>query len=240
MLVDHNERNQAVDGIEDANILAIIDHHRLGTMQTIQPVLFRNQPVGCTATILYQMYTEHGLEIDKQTAGLLLAAIISDTLLFRSPTFTDCDREAAEALQKIAGIDPEKFAVKMFSAGSQLKGKTDAEILHQDFKKFSAGKVTFCVGQVNSMDDEELRALEKRMPAYMEKALEEEGVDMLFLMLTNILTETTILVSVGHGADQLAEEAFGAAGSPDGGRILPGVVSRKKQLIPALSSAIAQ
>ncbi len=240
MLVDHNERNQAVDGIEDANILAIIDHHRLGTMQTIQPVLFRNQPVGCTATILYQMYTEHGLEIDKQTAGLLLAAIISDTLLFRSPTFTDCDREAAEALQKIAGIDPEKFAVKMFSAGSQLKGKTDAEILHQDFKKFTSGKVTFCVGQVSSMDDEELRALEKRMPAYMEKALEEEGVDMLFLMLTNILTETTILVSAGHGADQLAEEAFSAGMSAGGGRILPGVVSRKKQLIPALSSAIAQ
>ena len=240
MLVDHNERNQAVDGIEDANILAIIDHHRLGTMQTMSPVLFRNQPVGCTATILYQMYDEHGLEIDKNTAGLLLAAIISDTLLFRSPTFTDCDREAAEALAKIAEIDPKEFAVKMFSAGSQLKGKTDAEILHQDFKKFTEGKVSFCVGQVSSMDDEELKHLEKRMPAYMEKALKEEGVDMIFLMLTNILSETTTLIGVGHGSEQLVDEAFHADRSADGGAILYGVVSRKKQLIPALSSAITQ
>ena len=240
MLVDHNERNQAVDGIEDANILAIIDHHRLGTMQTMSPVLFRNQPVGCTATILYQMYDEHGLEIDKNTAGLLLAAIISDTLLFRSPTFTDCDREAAEALAKIAEIDPKEFAVKMFSAGSQLKGKTDAEILHQDFKKFIEGKVSFCVGQVSSMDDEELKHLEKRMPAYMEKALKEEGVDMIFLMLTNILSETTTLIGVGHGSEQLVDEAFHADRSADGGAILYGVVSRKKQLIPALSSAITQ
>lgn len=150
ILVDHNERGQAVDGIENANILELIDHHRLGTVETVGPVFFRNQPLGCTATIIFQMYREQGLEIDKTIAGLLCSAIISDTLLFRSPTCTPMDRAAAVSLAEMAGIKLDEFANQMFEAGSELKGKSDAEILYLDFKKFSAGKTNFGVGQINS------------------------------------------------------------------------------------------
>lgn len=238
-LVDHNERTQAVDGIENADLRGIIDHHRLGNIATMSPVLFRNQPVGCTATILYQIYTDHNVEIDKTTAGLMLAAIISDTLLFRSPTFTDCDRKAADALAKISGEDPEQLAIRMFSAGSELSGKTDEQILHQDYKKFNAGSKTFAVGQITSLNTDELEKLRQRMPAYMEKARESEEVDMMYLMLTNILTENTILLAVGAGCEQAVTEAFHVE-CKNGEASLKGVMSRKKQLIPPLTAALSQ
>ncbi len=245
VLVDHNEKNQAVAGIENADILEIIDHHKLGTVETISPVFFRNQPLGCTATIIYQMYNENGIEIDRQTAGLLCSAIISDTLLFRSPTCTDVDRQAAMALADMAGIQLEKYASQMFAAGSNLKGKNDEEIFYQDFKRFSAGKVSFGVSQISSLNADELEELKGRMLPYMEKALKTHNVDMLFFMLTNILTQSTELLCVGAGAQNLIFNAFHMAGDSeheqeakkDSTVELPGVVSRKKQLIPEIMMA---
>ena len=242
ILVDHNEKNQAVAGVEGAEILEIIDHHRLGTVQTMAPVFFRNQPLGCTATIIYQMYREAGVEIEQKIAGLLCSAIISDTLLFRSPTCTAVDERAARELAGIAGLDIEKYAVQMFSAGSNLKDKADEEIFYQDFKRFTSGKVAFAVGQITSLDGGELEALKPRMLAYMQRSHETDNLDMVFFMLTNILTESTELLCVGQGAVQLAAKAFhldaeDASQKEEPVVCLPGVVSRKKQLIPELMLA---
>ena len=244
ILVDHNERSQAVDGMENANILEIIDHHRLGTVETMGPVFFRNQPLGCTATIIYQMYKEAGVTIENKIAGLLCSAIISDTLLFRSPTCTPVDKDAAMKLAAIAGIDVEQLANKMFAAGSKLKGKSDAEIFYQDFKRFTAGKLAFGVGQITSLNAGELNELKSRMLTYMDRAREDEKVDMMFFMLTNILTESTELICDGQGAKQLAGEAF-HLGDEEMDKeehivSLPGVVSRKKQLVPGLMVATEQ
>ncbi len=246
ILVDHNEKSQAVKGMEGADILEIIDHHRLGTVETMSPVFFRNQPLGCTATIIYQMYTESGVEIDHTTAGLLCSAIISDTLLFRSPTCTPVDKAAAIALAEIAGMNLEEYAKKMFAAGSNLRGKSDDDIFYQDFKRFTAGKYTFGIGQITSMDAEELEAIKVRMREYSKTAREQHHVDMMFFMLTNILTETTDLICVGQGADQMVASAFhlveegGYHPSAGGIVVLPGVVSRKKQLAPHIMMALQQ
>jgi len=163
ILVDHNEKSQAVEGMESADIREIIDHHRLGTVETMSPVFFRNQPLGCTATIIYQMYQENHIEIDKTTAGLLCSAIISDTLLFRSPTCTPIDKAAGLALAQIAGLDIEKYAIDMFSAGSNLKGKSDGDIFYQDFKRFTVGNSVFGIGQITSLNAVELKDLRTRM-----------------------------------------------------------------------------
>ena len=244
ILVDHNERAQAVDGIENADILEIIDHHKLGTVETISPVFFRNQPLGCTATIIYQMYNENNLEIDRETAGLLCSAIISDTLLFRSPTCTETDRVAGLALACAAGIDIDKYAADMFAAGSNLKGKSEQEIFYQDFKRFSAGKVSFGVGQISSLNADELEQLKARLAPYMVKVQEEHGLDMLFFMLTNILTQSTELLCQGAGAETMILKAFHMEqqepehlNAKECAVTLPGVVSRKKQLIPAIMIA---
>ncbi len=239
ILVDHNERSQAVDGVEDAEILEIIDHHRLGTIETISPVYFRNHPVGCTATIIYQMYRENGIELDVTTAGLLCAAILSDTLMYRSPTCTVEDKAAAEALAQIAGLDTTELAGEMFEAGSDLKMKSSEEIFYQDFKKFSSGSVTFGVGQISSVNALGLSELKERLLSYMEKAYEEQDVDMMFFMLTNIIRESTEVLYQGAGAQELLENAFSVKGKDQGFK-LDGVVSRKKQLIPAIMAAIMQ
>lgn len=244
ILVDHNEKSQAVDGIENARLLEIIDHHRLGAIETISPVFFRNQPLGCTATIIYQMYLENHVEIERHIAGLLCSAIISDTLLFRSPTCTEIDRMAALKLAEIAGVNIEEYASEMFAAGSNLKGKSDEEIFYQDFKHFTAGKLSFGVGQISSLNADELKQLRVRMLPYLKKAHQEHGVDMMFFMLTNILTESTVLLCEGQGAEKLISEAFHVepeeehAESNDCVVALPGVVSRKKQLIPGLMIAV--
>ena len=240
ILVDHNEKGQAVAGIENAEISEIIDHHRLGTVQTMSPVFFRNQPLGCTGTIIYQMYQEQGVEIDPQTAGLLCSAIVSDTLLFRSPTCTPVDESAARALAAIAGLDIERYAMEMFGAASNLKDKTDEEIFYQDFKRFSAGKVTMGVSQITSLNGEELALLRVRMLNFMEGAREHNGLDMAFFMLTNILTESTMLLCAGQGAVRLAAKAFHKEAEEEREEPvleLAGVVSRKKQLIPELMLA---
>ncbi len=243
ILVDHNEKSQAVDGIENARIIEIIDHHRLGTIETISPVFFRNQPLGCTATIVYQMYRESGVEVDKTVAGLLCSAIISDTLLFRSPTCTEVDKRAATELAEIAGIGLEEYAGEMFTAGSDLKSKTDEEIFYQDFKRFTAGKVSFGVGQLSSMNTQELETLRDRLLPYIVEAHQQQrGVDMMFFMLTNILDESTMLICEGTGARKTIISAFHIEDDGNDGRssavLLPGVVSRKKQLIPAIGLAL--
>lgn len=244
ILVDHNEKSQAVYGMEHANILEIIDHHRLGTVETLGPVYFRAQPLGCTATIVYQMYGEKGVKIPKHIAGLLCSAIISDTLLFRSPTCTPVDKEAALELAKIAGIDIEKYANDMFAAASNLAGKTDDEILHQDYKKFTLGKLDIAVGQISSLNAKELEELEDRLMPYIEEVYESAKEDMIFFMLTNILEQNTRLLCIGAGAIAFANKAFNLDNSKDsdnkGSIVLKNVVSRKKQLLPALALAAQQ
>lgn len=242
ILVDHNEKSQAVAGIESAEIMEIIDHHRLGTVQTMAPVFFRNQPLGCTATIIYQMYLENKVDINRTIAGLLCSAIVSDTLLFRSPTCTPVDEMAARALAAVADLDLETYAMEMFGAGSNLKDKSDEEIFYQDFKRFSVGKALIGVGQITSLNEKELGSLNERMLRYMEQARGGSSLDMVFFMLTNILKESTELLCCGQGAVQLAAKAF----HKDMEEVdqlsepvlhLPGVVSRKKQLIPELMLA---
>ena len=245
ILVDHNEKSQAVFGMEHANILEIIDHHRLGTVETLGPVYFRAQPLGCTATIIYQMYGEKCVKIPKHIAGLLCSAIISDTLLFRSPTCTPMDKEVALKLADIAGIDIEKYANDMFAAASNLAGKTDDEILHQDYKKFTLGKTKVAVGQISSLNEKELDELEKRLMPYIEEVYEVSEEDMIFFMLTNILEQNTRLVCIGSGAVAFANKAFNMETKPDvdnnnGTVHLNNVVSRKKQLMPALALAAQQ
>lgn len=239
ILVDHNEESQAVDGIEYAEILEIIDHHRLGSLETMSPVFFRNQPLGCTATIMYQIYQEKGVEIPKKIAGLLCAAIISDTLMFRSPTCTAVDKAAAESLAAIAGIEIEELAIDMFSAGSNLASRTAEEILYQDFKRFSVNGVEFAVGQINSMNAIELGEIREKLVSYLPTAYKEIGLNMIFFMLTNIVKETTELLCYGPNSDSLVREAFQLPDDCDTYE-LKGLVSRKKQLIPALVSVIQQ
>lgn len=237
ILVDHNEKSQAVDNIQEAEIIEIIDHHRIGSLQTFQPVMFRNQPVGCTATIMYQIYQEKGLEIAPEIAGILCAAIISDTLMFRSPTCTKVDQEAAADLAKIANIKIEEFAAEMFRAGSNLEKKSPEEIFYQDFKKFIVDDITFGVGQINAMSEEELAKIKRKLLPNIERECGKNGIQMIFFMLTNILGESTELLFTGEGAEHLIEIAFYT--KKEGVTFhLPGIVSRKKQLIPALMRAL--
>lgn len=237
ILVDHNERDQAVEGLENAEILEVIDHHRIGSLETLSPVYFRNQPLGCTATIIYQMFMENGVEIPKHIAGVLCAAILSDTLMFRSPTCTIVDRNAAENLAGIAEIEVEQFATEMFRAGSNLKSKSAEEIFYQDFKKFVIGDTDIGVGQINSLDGNELSIIKDKLVTYLDKAYSEHGLSMIFFMLTNIISESTEVLFVGNNADTLLEEAFGMK-IENSSLILNGVVSRKKQFIPPLIESI--
>lgn len=239
ILVDHNEVSQTVDGIEYAHILEIIDHHRIGTLETLEPVLFRNQPLGCTATIIYQMYQENGVEIPQNIAGLLMAAIISDTLMFRSPTCTDIDRKAAEELSGICGVEIEEFAVDMFGAGSDLSSREPEDIFRQDMKRFEVNDIEFCVSQINSMNSIELKEIQEKLVPYLEEVFPSLGVGMAFVMLTNIVKESTELLCFGEKSKEVVKEAFQLHG--DMNRvILKGLVSRKKQLIPSLVSVLQQ
>ena len=239
ILVDHNEKSQAVTNIDEAEILEIIDHHRIGSLETISPVYFRNQPLGCTATIIYQMYKEKGIDIEPNIAGLLCSAIISDTLMFRSPTCTEIDMQVALELAQIAEIDVKVFAQNMFEAGSDFSNKTEKEILNQDFKIFHSGNVNFGVSQISAMSKLELDKVEERIRSEIETMLVEKKLDMMFVMLTDILNESTYLIYSGDEAAALAAESFGCAES-EAGLTLKGVVSRKKQLIPAIINTLAE
>ncbi len=237
ILVDHNERSQTVDGIDEVMLLEIIDHHRIGGLQTMNPVYFRNQPLGCTSTIIYQMFVENNVTIPKDIAGLLCSAIISDTLMFRSPTCTSIDEQVCLTLAEIAGIDIEKYASSMFNAGSKLKDKSDEEIFHQDYKVFSTDDFTFGMGQITSFNGEILTHLKPRLLEYMRTIYKEKDVDMLFFMLTNIFTEDTELLYYGKDADLLLAKAFKQEKVTGGSITLIDVVSRKKQVIPTLMLA---
>ena len=239
ILVDHNEKSQAVDGIEEAEIIEIIDHHRLGNIETMGPVFFRNQPVGCTATIVTQMYEEAGVEISPTIAGLLCSAIISDTLLFRSPTCTAVDENAARKLASIADIDMEEMAKEMFNAGSSMKGKSAEEICFQDFKQFTVNDTVFGVGQINSMSKEELKEIKETLVPHLPNVLNEQGLQMVYFMLTDILDESTELLCCGNGAKEVIINAFDLPEDTEK-LTLKGVVSRKKQLIPTLVAALQQ
>lgn len=239
ILVDHNEESQAVDGIEQADVLEIIDHHRLNSIQTIGPVVFRNQPVGCTATIIYQMYQEYNKPVNPVIAGLLCSAIISDTLLFRSPTCTLLDEDAAKELAEIAGINMEELAQAMFKAGSNLQGKSAEEICFLDFKQFTVNDTVFGVGQVNSMSAKELTEIKTQIESELDKIRQNHRLDMIFFMLTNIMTESSELLCVGPEAREKAISAFDLNGKSDT-LYLKGVVSRKKQLVPAIVEALQQ
>ena len=237
ILVDHNERSQTVDGLEDAEILEVIDHHRIGTLETGSPVYFRNEPVGCTATILHAMFHEHNVEIPKDIAGLLLSAILSDTLMFHSPTCTLVDKAAAQELAQICGEDIDEYGKKMFEAGEDLTGRDADDILHTDFKEFNIGDKTISVGQGFFMSGKAYSEAGEMVNAYLPTALSGSGNSMIFYMLTSVMNQSTELLFVGKGADEVVARAFGK--EPENGRVLlPNVVSRKKQLIPPLREAL--
>ena len=237
ILVDHNEATQAVEGFDQAEILEIIDHHRIGSLETSGPVYFRNQPVGCTATIVTQMYDESGVEIPQKTAGLLLAAILSDTLVFRSPTCTPMDVGAANRLAKIAGVDINEFANEMFEAGEKLDGKTAEEVFLQDFKVFMCGDIRFGVAQGSYMTRKNLLAAEALLQPYLEEARNKQNVEDIYMLLTDVPKEESVVISDGRYASEVLADGFETQPAEDGSFTLPGVVSRKKQFIPALMTA---
>lgn len=239
ILVDHNEKAQAVDGIGEAEILEIIDHHRLGSLETMSPVYFRNQPLGCTSTIIYQMYQEQGVEIPQKIAGLLLSAIISDTLMFRSPTCTAVDKLAAEQLAEIAEVEIEEHAKNMFRAGSDFKNKTTEEIFYQDFKVFHTEDSEFGVAQISAMSQEELDKLGEQLRPFMIQVLGEKKLDMVYVMLTDIFSESSKVIFAGNEAGKILAEAFHKRENEQE-ILLEGIVSRKKQLIPTLMNAMAE
>ena len=237
ILVDHNEATQAVEGFDQAEILEIIDHHRIGSLETSGPVYFRNQPVGCTATIITQMYDENGVEIRPQIAGLLLAAILSDTLVFRSPTCTPVDVSTAHRLAKIAGVEIDAFASEMFEAGEKLDGKTPEEVFLQDFKVFMCGDVRFGVAQGSYMTRKNLKAAQQLLTPYLPEACGKQNVEDLYMLLTDVPKEESVVICTGRHADEMLRSGFEKEPEEDGSWVLPGVVSRKKQFIPALMSA---
>ena len=208
ILVDHNERSQAAEGLDEAEVLEIIDHHRINTLETDGPVYFRNVPVGCTCTIVYQMYQENGAVIDRAAAGVMLSAILSDTLMFRSPTCTPVDEAAARALAKIAGVDLERYADAMFEAGGDVTGKTAEEIFNGDFKVFSSGDIRLGVGQGSYMSEKNRKASEELVRPYLEVALGKRRLDYVFYMFTDVRASATELVGAGEGADEVMRRAF--------------------------------
>ena len=237
ILVDHNEATQAVEGFDQAEILEIIDHHRIGSLETSEPVYFRNQPVGCTATIITQMYDENGVDIPPQIAGLLLAAILSDTLAFRSPTCTPVDENTAKRLAKIAGVDIEEFSTEMFEAGEKLDGKTPEEVFLQDFKVFMCGDIRFGVAQGSYMTRKNLQAAQALLQPYLEEARNKQNVEDLYMLLTDVPKEESVVICTGRYAAEVLSNGFESQPAADGSWTLPGVVSRKKQFIPAMMSA---
>ncbi len=236
--VDHNERSQSIDGIEEAEILEIIDHHRVADIQTIGPVLFRAEPVGCTATIVAKCYKEHGVEIPKDMAGLMLGAIISDTLLFKSPTCTPTDTKIAKELAVIAEVDIKEFGMSMFKAGTSLVGKTVEEIFNQDYKKFNFGDLSVGVAQVNTMDIEGFASYKADMLEYMNKVAVDNHMEFTLLLLTDVINATSEVFVAGPRPDYVAT-AFNVE-LVDQQASLPGVISRKKQVVPVITEALTK
>ncbi len=237
ILVDHNERSQAVYGLEQAEISEIVDHHRIGSVETSGPVLFRNMPVGCTCTIIYDLYQENGIEIPAKIAGLMLSAILSDTLCFRSPTCTPRDKFVGLELAKICGEDPDTYADKMFDAGADLSGRTAEEVFNSDFKVFSRGNARFGVGQGSFMTESSRKAAEELVGPYLRDGAAANELPMVFYLFTDVKSQSSDMLYWGTGAEEVVRRAFGVE-PLDGVAILPGVVSRKKQVIPAMMETL--
>ena len=238
ILVDHNERGQSIPGIEEADILEIVDHHRVADIQTVGPLLFRGEPLGSTATIVTRMFEEQDVEMPSHIAGLLLGAVVSDTLLFKSPTCTPVDTKIAKKLAEIAGVDIQEFAMEMFKAGTSLVGKTVDEIFNQDFKKFSFDNLQVGVAQVNSMDIEGFLPYKKDMLDYMNKFAEDNNLEFTLLLLTDIINANSEIF-VGGPRPELVEKAFNVQLTDRQGT-LEGVISRKKQVVPAITAVMSK
>lgn len=238
MLVDHNEPAQSVDGLDKAELLEIVDHHRLGGLNTANPIFVHIEPVGCTATIITKMFDCQKVELPKKVAGLLLSAIVSDTVLFKSPTCTEQDKAAAEKLAVIAGVNLKEYGMAMLKAGADLGDLTPAQIAKTDSKPFSFGNYKAIVAQISVMDTADILAKKAELVAAMQELCQNEGYDMSLLMVTDIMEESTELVFVGE-PKQLIADAFGKDASGDS-IYLPGVMSRKKQIVPQLTEAAAK
>lgn len=238
MLVDHNEPAQSVDGLDKAELLEIVDHHRLGGLNTANPIFVHIEPVGCTATIITKMFDCQKVELPKKIAGLLLSAIVSDTVLFKSPTCTEQDKAAAEKLAVIAGVNLKEYGMAMLKAGADLGDLTPAQIAKTDSKPFSFGNYKAIVAQISVMDTADILAKKAELVAAMQELCQNEGYDMSLLMVTDIMEESTELVFVGE-PKQLIADAFGKDASGDS-IYLPGVMSRKKQIVPQLTEAAAK
>ena len=238
ILVDHNERGQSIPGIEEADILEIVDHHRVADIQTVGPLMFRGEPLGSTATIVTKMFDELDVEMPSHIAGLLLGAVVSDTLLFKSPTCTPVDTKIAKKLAKIAGVDIQEFAMEMFKAGTSLVGKTVDEIFNQDFKKFSFDNLQVGVAQVNSMDIEGFIPYKKDMLDYMNKFAEDNNLEFTLLLLTDIINANSEIF-VGGPRPELVEKAFNVQLTECQGTLV-GVISRKKQVVPAITAVMSE
>ena len=238
ILVDHNERGQSIPGIEEADILEIVDHHRVADIQTVGPLLFRGEPLGSTATIVTKIFDELDVEMPSHIAGLLLGAVVSDTLLFKSPTCTPVDTKIAKKLAEIAGVDIQEFAMEMFKARTSLVGKTVDEIFNQDFKKFSFDNLQVGVAQVNSMDIEGFLPYKKDMLDYMNKFAEDNNLEFTLLLLTDIINANSEIF-VGGPRPELVEKAFNVQLTECQGT-LAGVISRKKQVVPAITAVMSE
>lgn len=238
MLVDHNEPAQSVDGLDKAELLEIVDHHRLGGLNTANPIFVHIEPVGCTATIITKMFDCQKVELPKKIAGLLLSAIVSDTVLFKSPTCTEQDKAAAEKLAVIAGVNLKEYGMAMLKAGADLGDLTPAQIAKTDSKPFSFGKYKAIVAQISVMDTADILAKKAELVVAMQELCQNEGYDMSLLMVTDIMEESTELVFVGE-PKQLIADAFGKDASGDS-IYLPGVMSRKKQIVPQLTEVAAK
>ena len=238
ILVDHNERGQSIPGIEEADILEIVDHHRVADIQTVGPLLFRGEPLGSTATIVTKMFDELDVEMPSHIAGLLLGAVVSDTLLFKSPTCTPVDTKIAKKLAEIAGVDIQEFAMEMFKAGTSLVGKTVDEIFNQDFKKISFDNLQVGVAQVNSMDIEGFLPYKKDMLDYMNKFAEDNNLEFTLLLLTDIINANSEIF-VGGPRPELVEKAFNVQLTECQGTLV-GVISRKKQVVPAITAVMSE
>lgn len=232
ILVDHNESKQCVDGIKDADVLELIDHHRLGDFETESPIFILIRPVGCVNTVIYGLYKQNGVKPSKEVAGMMLSAIISDTVLFRSPTCTEEDKKAVKELAEIAGVDYEKYGMDMLKAGADISVYPAEKLAHNDTKEFEAGGKTFSCGQISVMDVDPINAKKADIMKALEATKAEKNYEASYLMVTNILTEDTFLWFT-KGAEEAAEKAFGKK-AEDGMVYLPKVMSRKKQVAPFL------
>lgn len=235
MLVDHNEFQQSVSDIEKVEILAVVDHHRIANFQTANPLYYRAEPVGCTSTIILKLYKENNVEVPKNIAGMMLSAIVSDTLLFKSPTCTQEDVQAAKELAEIAGVDLEGYGLEMLKAGTNLGTKSAAELIDLDAKSFPMGGSNLRIAQVNTVDLAEVFARQAELESAMQEANAANGYDLFVLVVTNILDSDSEILIVGEPKENV-EKAFNV--TLDNNRaLLKGVVSRKKQVVPQLTAA---